>query len=116
MRAYKREIQKLEDLGTKYHAKAMREENPDDAHVYARLNERLCAMQGWSSVNVRLDPYSAQVREELSGHEQIKAAILRIARPGWQPKTDGNGALAPPIAPSADDQNRSSSEPTKDAP
>jgi hypothetical protein len=115
MRAYKRSIQKLEDAETKYHVRAMAGDL-DSAHVYARLNERLCAMQGWSSVNVRLDPYSAQVREELSGHEQIKAAILRIARPGWQPKTDGNGALAPPIAPSADDQNRSSSEPTKDAP
>jgi hypothetical protein len=107
MRAYKREIQKLEDLGTKYHAKAMRDENPDDAHVYARLNERLCAMQGWSSVNVRLDPYAAQIKEEPSAHEQIKAAILRIARPGWQPKTDGNGgALASPISPATDDQNR----------
>jgi hypothetical protein len=35
MRAYKREIQKLEDLGSKYHAKAMRDDSPpEDAHIY----------------------------------------------------------------------------------
>jgi len=110
MRAYKREIQKLEDVGTKYYAKAMGGEI-ESAHVYARINERYCAMQGWSSVNVRLDPYAAQVKEEPSGHQKIFEAIMRLKYgPQWQPGDPGDGtipgngnALAPPIAPSEDD-------------
>src|SRR5215813_7533075 len=62
MRAYKRELQRLEDLGAKYYALAMADDkNTEFAHVYARVNERRCSMAGWSSVNIRLDPYSAQV-------------------------------------------------------
>jgi len=109
MRAYIRELQQLEDLGSKWHAKAMRDESPEDAHVYARLNERYCAMQGWSSVNVRLDPYSAQTQQQPTEHEQIRRAIFAIARgnPDYQPKADGNGpALAPPTAPSGADDDR----------
>jgi hypothetical protein len=111
MRAYKREIQKLEDVGTKYYTKAMQGEI-ESAHIYARINERYCAMQGWTSVNIRLDPYAAQVQEQPSSFEKIRDAIMRLKYgPQWQPPSDGNGAaLAPPIAPSADDQNRSNSE------
>jgi hypothetical protein len=36
-------------------------------------------MAGWTSVNVRLDPYSAQVKEEPSRFEKIHAAIMRVA-------------------------------------
>jgi hypothetical protein len=103
MRSYKREIKKLEDLGSKYHAKAMRDDSsPEDAHIYARLNERYCAMQGWSSVNIRLDPYAAQVKEQPSRFEKIREAILRLT---GGPLTkhehdlvggDGNGAAVPP--------------------
>jgi hypothetical protein len=108
MRAYKRAIQKLEDAETKYHAQAMAGDL-DSAHVYARINERHCAMQGWSSVNVRLDPYAAQVKEEPSAHEQIRRAIFAVARgnPDYVPKGSGNGAvLAPPTAPSGADDDR----------
>jgi hypothetical protein len=117
MRAYKREIQKLEDAGTKYHARAM-EGDIDSGHLYARINERYCAMQGWSSVNIRLDPYAAQVKEQPSSHEKIRDAIMRLKYgPQWQPSdsfdADGN-LLARPTAPSADgqngDQNRANSE------
>jgi hypothetical protein len=75
----------------------------ESAHVYARINERYCAMQGWSSVNIRLDPYSAQVKEQPSQHEQIRDAIFRLKYgPQWQPSDsfDANGAL---LAPSADE-------------
>src|SRR5215469_8048831 len=65
MRAYKRELQRLEDIGAKYHALAMADDaTPEMAHVYARLNERRCAMAGWSSVSIRLDPFSAQVSQQ----------------------------------------------------
>jgi len=39
MRAYKREIQKLEDVGTKYYERAMQGE-VESAHIFARINER----------------------------------------------------------------------------
>jgi hypothetical protein len=122
MRAYKREIQKLEDVGGHYYAKAM-EGEIESAHVYARINERYCAMQGWSSVNIRLDPYAAQVKEESSGHQKIFQAIMRLKYgPQWQPgdpgdgTLDGNGnALAPPTAPDdavvPEDENRENPSP-----
>jgi len=81
MMAYKRERQKLDDIGSKYHAQAMAGDI-DSGHLYARINERRCAMAGWTSVNVRLDPYSAQVKEEPSGYEKIHAAIMRLADSG----------------------------------
>jgi hypothetical protein len=102
MRAYKRELQQLEDLGSKWHAKAMRDETPENAHVCARLNERVCAMRGWSSVNVRLDPYSAQTEQQPSRFEKLH---LKHGD-DWTPPSDGNGAaLAPPAEAPADDQN-----------
>jgi len=117
MRAYKREIHKLEDVGTVYYGKAM-EGDIDSAHVYARINERYCAMQGWSSVNIRLDPYQAQVQEEPSSYEKITEAIMRIARPERFANNGTGPALAPfasdgtvpRVAPSTDDQNGADSE------
>jgi hypothetical protein len=123
MRAYKREIQRLEDLGAKYHALAMGDDaSPEMAHVYARINERRCAMSGWSSVNIRLDPFAAQVKEQPTQHEKIRDAIFRLKYgPQWQP-SDSFGAdgalLAPPTADQNGDQNRSNSEElsTRDGP
>jgi hypothetical protein len=123
MRAYKRELQKLEDIGAKYHALAMANDtNTEFAHIYARINERRCAMSGWSSINVRLDPFAAQVKEQPSQHEKIRDAIFRLKYgPDWTPpsdwesflardRDDSGSALASPTAPSEDDQNRSDSE------
>src|SRR5262249_19200855 len=130
MRAYKRELQRLEDIGAKYHALAMADDaSPEMAHIFARLNERRCAMAGWSSVHIKLDPFTAQTQEQPSQHERIRDAIFRLKYgPDWQPPSDWeaflarerkddrrererNGkALAPPTAPSADDENRSNSD------
>jgi len=106
MMAYKREIQKLEDVGTHYYAKAL-EGDLDSGHLYARINERYCAMQGWSSVSVRLDPYSAQVKEQPSQHQQIRDAIFRLKYgPQWKPEDsfDANGNLL--AHEREDDENR----------
>jgi hypothetical protein len=106
MRAYKRENQRLENVCAHYYGKAM-EGDLDSGHLYARCNERLAAINGWTSVNIRMDSVAAQAAEQLSDHEQIKRAILGMARgnPDHKPG-DGNGAaLAPPVAPSADDEN-----------
>src|SRR5262245_19615645 len=119
MRAYKRELQRLEDIGAKYHALAMADDaSPEMAHIFARLNERRCAMAGWSSINVRLDPYAAQVREEPSSYARITSVLMSLKYPNGRPG-DGD-ALAPPTAPSADDQNYADPErpsaPAKDTP
>jgi hypothetical protein len=78
MRAYKREIHKLEDLGAEFHALAMRDKSPEFAHVTARINERICAMRGWTSVNVRLDPFTAQAEQQPTQYERISEAIMRV--------------------------------------
>ena len=61
-------------------------------------------MQGWSSVNVRLDPYSAQVQEQPSGHEKLMRAILTIARGdlNYKLKLNGNGDGSGPSEPAPD--------------
>ena len=100
MMAYKRERQKLDDIGSKYHAQAMAGDI-DSGHLYARINERRCAMAGWSSINIRLDPYTAQTEQQPTHYEKITAAIERIAR-----RHNGNGAaLAPPTAPADGGEN-----------
>ena len=77
MMAYKRERQKLDDIGSKYHAQAMAGDI-DSGHLYARINERRCAMAGWSNINIRLDPYTAQTEQQPSSHERISQAIMRM--------------------------------------
>jgi hypothetical protein len=79
MRAYKREIQKLEDIGSKYYAQAMAGDI-DSGHLFARINERYSALQGWSSINIRMDPYSVQNEQAPSSYERITAAVRKIAR------------------------------------
>jgi hypothetical protein len=91
-------------------------------------------MAGWTSVNVRLDPYNAQTEQNQSQHEQMRDTILRfldrmppaqkalrerlqnvdaeealrlLDAAGVPDKGKGNGkVLAPPTAPSAEGENR----------
>src|SRR5215831_18686272 len=60
LRAFKRELRRLEDLSSEFYALAKRDKNHDSAHLFARLNERVCAMRGWSPVNIRMDPTAVQ--------------------------------------------------------
>jgi hypothetical protein len=113
MRAYKREIQKLEDAGTKYHARTM-QGDINSGHLYARINERYCAMQGWSSVNIRLDPYQAQTQQQPKRFDRLYEQIMAFKQ--RESPSNGNGnALPPPSEPSSDDRNRSDSTLTRDA-
>jgi hypothetical protein len=103
LRAFKREIARLEDLSSEFFTIAKRDKDHDSAHLVARLNERIASMRGWTAINIRMDPLGAQAHEEPSSHEQIKNAILRIARPE-RFANNGNGpTLAPPTAPSGAD-------------
>jgi|SRR5215831_4800407 len=56
LRAYKRELRRLEDLSGEFFAIAKRDKNHESGHLVARLNERICAMRGFSPVNVRDGP------------------------------------------------------------
>src|SRR5262245_38673940 len=61
--AFKRELQRLEDLSGEFFTIARRDHDRDSAHLVARLNERICAMRGWSPVNIRMDPLTVQAQE-----------------------------------------------------
>jgi len=70
LRAYKRELRRLEDLSGEFFAIAKRV----------------------SPVNVRMDPLTVEVQQQPSRHERIREVImnLRIGGDGQQPN-DGNG-------------------------
>jgi len=96
------QLRRLEDLSSEFFALAKRDKCRDSAHIFARLNERICAMRGWSPINVRMDPLEVQVAEKSSdSYDKIYNALLRVARRKDQ-QLDGNGqsgavdALSPP--------------------
>ena len=76
--AYKRELRRLEDLSGEFFAIAKRDKNHESGHLVARLNERICAMRGFSPVNVRMDPLTVEVKQQPSRHEKIREAIMRL--------------------------------------
>jgi len=100
LRAFKREIQRLEDLSSEFFTIAKRDKDHDSAHLVARLNERIASMRGWTAINIRMDPIAAQAHQEPSSHDQSRAAIMRIARgPDWQPPDANGGDIAALAAP-----------------
>lgn len=78
LRAFKRELHRLEDLSGEFYTLAKRDKDHDSAHLVARLNERICAMRGYSPVNVRMDPLTVQVAKQPSSRDRIAAAINRL--------------------------------------
>ena len=96
LRAYKRELRRLEDLSGEFFAIAKRDKNHESAHLVARLNERICAMRGFSPVNIRTDPLQVEVAQQPSRHERIREAIMRLTQ--RQPN-DGNGQSGSPPEP-----------------
>src|SRR5262245_60338989 len=78
LRAFKRELRRLEDLSGEFFAIAKRDKNTECAHLVARLNERICAMRAFSTLNLRLDPLTVQVAEQPSSQDRIAAAINRL--------------------------------------
>ena len=113
-RAYKRQLFLMEDLNSEFYAIAKRDKSIEAAHLCARLNERICAMSGWSSVNIKVDPVAAQAAEQPTEHEQVRDAIMRMARPERYANNGNGPALAPPPAPSADDTDGNGSAPPDD--
>jgi len=65
-RSYKRQLFLMEDLNSEFYAIAKRDKSIEAAHLCARLNERICAVNGWTSVNIRMDPVAAQAVEQLT--------------------------------------------------
>src|SRR5262249_11886218 len=78
LRAYKRELRRLEDMSGEFFAIAKRDKNHESGHLVARLNERICAMRGFSPVNVRMDPLTVEVKQQPSRHEKIREVIMRL--------------------------------------
>src|SRR5215813_10108273 len=76
--AFKRELRRLEDLSGEFFALAKRDKDHESAHLVARLNERICAMRGFSPVNIRMDPLTVEVKQQPSQHERIAAAINQM--------------------------------------
>lgn|SRR5262249_44156143 len=87
LRAFKRELRRLEDLSGEFYTIARRDKCRDSAHLVARLNERICAMRGWSPVNIRMDPTAVEESHGKSSFQEVYDMILRIGR-----RKDGNGA------------------------
>lgn len=120
LRQVKLSVARIEGLISPFYEKAVRDRDTAAGMLVCKLEERLALLLGLDHPTTqRVDVYAVEREQEPSSHEQIKRAILAVARPNYRPKVDGNGAaLAPPITP-ADDENRSgleqSSMPTKDA-
>lgn len=95
LRAFKREIRRLEDLGSECFTIARRDKSPEYMHLYARLNERVAAMRGWSPVNIRLgtDPFAVEAAQQPSGYEKIKQVLMQLKYgPDWKPSDKTNGS------------------------
>src|SRR5262249_16955251 len=95
-RAYKRQLFLMEDLNSEFYAIAKRDKSIEAAHLCARLNERIAAMSGWSSMTIKMDPIAVQSQEP-TDHEKIRRAVYGLARgdPDYKPKI-GNGPELPP--------------------
>src|SRR5262245_8755805 len=110
-RSYKRQLFLMEDLNTEFYAiaksaKSDLRDRYDAAHLCARLNERICAMNGWTSVNIRMDPIAAQAAEQPTSYQKITDVLMNL-KYGGRPSDGDGAALAPPSAPSgADDPDR----------
>jgi hypothetical protein len=76
LRAFKRELRRLEVLSTECFLIAKRDKNPEFTHLFARLNERVCAMRGIG--NIRMDPLQVEVAQQPSRHNRIVEAINRL--------------------------------------
>ena len=66
----------MEDLSGECFVIAKRDKNPEFTHLFARLNERICAMRGIG--NVRMDPLQVEVAQQPSRHDRIVEAFKRL--------------------------------------
>src|SRR5215831_15508551 len=76
LRAFKRELRRLEDLSGECFVIAKRDKNPEYMHLFARLNERVCSMRGIG--NIRMDPLQVEVAQQPSRHDRIVEAFKRL--------------------------------------
>jgi lambda repressor-like predicted transcriptional regulator len=90
LRAYKRELHSLEDLSREFFVIAKRDKDKEGAHLVARLNERICAMRGFSPANIRTDPLTVEVKQQPPRHEKIREVIERLTGRELQQPNDGN--------------------------
>jgi hypothetical protein len=100
LRAFKRELHRLEDLSGEFYAIAKRDKNHESAHLVARLNERICAMRGIGPMNVRMDPLQVEVAQAPTSYEKIKSVLLNLKYgPDWRPNGDTGAVPSDSVLP-----------------
>src|SRR5262245_15751621 len=114
LRLVKLSIGRIEALMSSFYERATRDRDVAAGTLCCKLEERLSLLLGLDAPTTqRVDVYQVEAQKQPSSHEEIKRAILGIARgnPDYQVGSRdrpaiGNGnsdALTPPT-PSADDQ------------
>ena len=88
LRAFKREIERLESLAAEVYSAGIRDKDPEFIHLYARLNERLCAMRNWGAFTIRLDPVATEATQQPTQHQKIREALFRLAGRPVPPRAD----------------------------
>jgi len=89
MRMIRGDLAKLDRLIDEFYRKALKEQDPHAAIVAIKAWERKHDITGAGNQQ-RID-LTVQPAEYETGHQQIRAAIMRVARPGWKPSDDLNG-------------------------
>jgi hypothetical protein len=74
LRAFKRELERMEQLSGEFHKRAMKGD-PEAAHVTLRANERICAMRGFNAQG-KMDP----VQVQLAGHRDREKSTAALER------------------------------------
>jgi hypothetical protein len=74
LRAFKRELERMERLSEEFHKLAMAGDH-EAAHATLRANERICAMRGFNAQG-RMDP----VQVQLSAHRDREKSTMALER------------------------------------
>src|SRR5262249_2399740 len=94
VRQVKLSIGRIEALMVSFYEKAVKDKDTSAGLLCCKLEERLALLLGLDHPTTqRVDVYAVERQHELSDHEQIKRAILGMARgnPDYEPKGNGNG-------------------------
>jgi hypothetical protein len=92
LRLVKLSLGRIEALMFPFFEKAVKDKDVAAGTLCCKLEERLALLLGLDHPTTqRVDVYQVEEQQQPSGHEQIRAAIMKVARgPNWQPP-DANG-------------------------
>jgi hypothetical protein len=87
--------------------RAVKDKDVPSGTLCCKLEERLALLLGLDHPTTqRVDVYQVEQQQQPTGHEQIRAAIMRVARgPNWQPPdAKGNGNAVGALSDLSDDK------------